>query len=292
MGQMFRLRTFHGTNVFYEPTRGVYHADESEAPQLLLELTDETVKLFVVFDGRRIYFSLDDEGKFINENAPFDLKCVRNFDDTISILKNDKYLSALAGNSKFGLMPQNITWEHFTLEPIEEPAIEPSKDIEPTPEFEPPRTAPSPNFFRVSLSDAPRIAFERQLLMELQTLNRNFDKFVQQQERAEIERKENATDVYLLIDGIEKLLVERCEQNAAALSRINDTLEDMTVAVNKLRRLHDELNETVDDINQKLPSAEVRAEKLKQLVADNWKKYEALTGKDIDLLNLLAEKLR
>ena len=297
MGQKFQLRTFHGTSVFYEPERGVYHVGDSEAPRLSAELTDETVELFIGSEGRKIYFTLDDEGNFITVKEPKALKYIRNFDDTISIMKGNNYLSALEGNAKFGLMPQNITWEHFTLETIEESPIEPierppTEPIERPPEFEAPRIASSPNFFRPSRTEAYRVAFERQLLMELQTLNRNFDEFVRRQERAEAERKENASDIYNLVSDIERLLDARNEQNAAELSRMNNTLEDIGLALNKLRRLQDELKETVDDINQKLPTAEVRAEELQQLVADNWKQYEALTLKDIELLNRLADKLR
>ena len=128
--KIFRLKTFHGTKIFYDGERGVFHAAESEAPRLLIELAGETATMFASMDDRKIFFSIDDGGKFIPTEESTGFKYIRNDDGTISILRHESYLSALDGTEQFGLMPHNITWEHFTLEPlpiVKEPIIDEPK---------------------------------------------------------------------------------------------------------------------------------------------------------------------
>lgn len=125
-------------------------------------------------------------------------------------------------------------------------------------------------------------ALNRQMLSELQTLNQNYDKIVPEQSRAEFETNvqkiligvsnavkhleeeeaKNLGDMYALVDDLERAIGERGDKQVDALSRMSDALE------------------------------EVRAEELQQLIANNWKQYEKLTGADIELLNRLAGKLR
>lgn len=102
MNEVFELRTFHETKVFYDPKRGVYHAEKSEAPLLHCRFKD---------------------GKIILSNSRvFDF--VKNDDGTISIVRDKKFLSARKDSDKFFWMPANKEWEHFVLVPIEAKPIE------------------------------------------------------------------------------------------------------------------------------------------------------------------------
>ena len=165
---------------------------------------------------------------------------------------------------------------------------------------------------QLNQTGADQTTLNRQMLSELQTLNRNYDKIMPSESRAEFETNvqhiligvnnavkhldeevsKNLGEVYALIDDLEKSIAERGEKQLDALSRMSDALEDIKGASDKLRRLQNNLNEEIIELNGKLPSAEVRAEELQQLIADNWKHYETLTGNDIALLNRLADKLK
>lgn len=77
------------------------------------------MQIFTLFNGKKIYFYLDDEQLTLT-SEPTSLQYIRNDDDTISIVKDEMYLSAIADCGEFAMMPQNIMWERFTLEPIDE----------------------------------------------------------------------------------------------------------------------------------------------------------------------------
>ena len=77
--------------------------------------------MFTLFNGKKLYFELDDE-HLILTSEPKALQYIRNDDDTISITKDEMYLSAIADCGEFAMMPQNVMWERFTLEPIDEPS--------------------------------------------------------------------------------------------------------------------------------------------------------------------------
>ena len=129
--KIFRLKTFHGTKIFYDRARGIFHAAESDAAPIFIRLNDETAELFTVLDDRKLNFRFDGDN-LIDVSEPTELPFVKNDDGSIAILDGDRFWSALENSDRFGMMPHNITWEHFTLEPADIPTIEQPTVEQPT----------------------------------------------------------------------------------------------------------------------------------------------------------------
>lgn len=122
---LYRLKTFHGTRLFSDKKYGLIHAATSEAPEVLAQVEDKKLFLFIEVDGRRNYFYLNDVLKLSFTSLPTPIDFVRNANGSISLMSGKYFWSARINTNLFRLMPHNKEWEHFTLEPVKSIEIAP-----------------------------------------------------------------------------------------------------------------------------------------------------------------------
>ena len=115
---LYRVKTFHGTQLFYSPEHEIIHVKTSEAPEIFAQFQDQALFLFAIVGGQKKYFYIDSDQKLSVASEPMPLEFERNADGSISITLNGNFLSARKRTGLFNLMPNNKNWEHLTLEPI------------------------------------------------------------------------------------------------------------------------------------------------------------------------------
>lgn len=119
------MKTYHGTQLFYNPELGIVHAQQSETPEITAQIEDQKLLLYATVGNRKYYFYIDDQQKIKSSLKPVPLNFVYNDNGSISIFSYDSFWSARQVSGLLRLMPHNKDWERFTLEPTA--AIELSK---------------------------------------------------------------------------------------------------------------------------------------------------------------------
>ena len=143
-------------------------------------------------------------------------------------------------------------------------------------------------------------ALQKDLLKEMQILTKS-DKSIPEAERLKFEENVQnmlndmkeilsyTNEIVEDIKDINRQISDYGERHSDSLSEINDTLRDIdSNNLKSVRKTIDNLNDEVEEMNEKLPTAEERAEQINRIISDNWKQYETLTDRDIKLLQNLA----
>ena len=120
---IFRLYTFHKTEVFLDGELIMHHRVVEEVPAdhfpLYASIEGDGVVLFFVKDKRINYISeFNGSEPCTVADQPFVFDIVRNGDGSISVKQDDKFLSARTENKQFDLRPKNLDWEHLFLEGV------------------------------------------------------------------------------------------------------------------------------------------------------------------------------
>ena len=121
--KIYRLYTFHRTEIFCEGARRIFHRNVEEVPADHLPIyalrADDGISLFFVADNKINYIrEFIDSENFSVDAQPSVLECVNNADGSISFKQNNKFISARLETGQFDLRPKNLDWEHFFLDEV------------------------------------------------------------------------------------------------------------------------------------------------------------------------------